>query len=535
MLEKNTYIIGLVFSILLFAGCEYEFQDPNEVVEEPVDPQSLVFDKYIALGGSYTAGFMDNALYSEGQRSAYPVLLSEVFKVANPDLTFTIPDVNDSIGYSRTVVVNRTETYHLGRLKFDEPGNVASIKSNAFAFIYDPAFDPGRAGCPHVVRSLYSLEPTRPQDYFAPYTGGEFHNYAIPNVSLVQMFNPGLGDELDVNYSPYYVRIQRGGFNTLIEDALSVDYTFFTMWFGITELSSFALDGGQGFLTSSADFRTRLRSVLGSVLRNKESFGMIATVPNILDFPFFTSTTQNSGVQSTFTLTAQEAEQINEAYWLQGYPRKEYFKQGENHYLIETRNGELRQFQPGKEFVTVDFAFVQDSLGDGQVIGCDGQVTQGLGMGIIHQNEVVEVEPGLTTPKAFPIRGELVLDADEVADLQQRADQYNDEIVNALNTVLADPDDLTVKALDRVALVDMARAFRELKRDGAIFDENGFPIMFFDDGIAGVFSSDGLHVTPKGHAWIANNFIRRLNGRFGTNFREIDLLKIRGNDYDFTP
>lgn len=536
MMKHNyLYKFGLAVALLVLQGCEYEFQDPNAVQPASVDPQNLDLDSYVAFGGSFTAGFMDNALYSEGQRSAYPMLIAEAFRAVEPDLEFNFPDVNDEIGYDTTIVVNQTQTYHLGRLKFDEPGNVASIKGSAFDFIFDPGFDPGREGCPHVPRALFSQSPTRPQDYFAPYSGPQIHNYALPNVSLVQQFNPGLGDPLDRNFNQYYNRIKNDQFPTVISDALNVDFTFFTMWFGLTEITSYALDGGEGFLTSSADFRVRLRAVLGDVLRSKSAAGMIATVPDILDFPFFTSTTQSSGVMDPFQLTAQKAQELNEAYWLQGYPRVEYFKAGLNHYLIETKTGALRQFDPANEYVTVDFAFVQDQLGTGERIACDNQTTEGIGLGIIHENELVEVEPGLSVPKAFPIPGNLVLDASEVRDMTQRIDQFNTEIRDALLTVIADPNDPSVAAITRVGLVDMHRAFKDFRRDGAIFDDNGFAIMYFDDGIAGVFSTDGLHPTPKGQAWIANHFIEAMNNRFNTNFEAVDLLQVRGNDYSFTP
>ena len=535
---KNIKYIGMLcLAAVMVQGCdEYKFDDPEPLLNSDVDPQALDFSGYISLGGSYTAGFMDNALYSEGQHSAYPVLLAETFRAANPSLVFNVPDVNDEVGYSRTVVVNQTETYHLGRFKFDEPGNVPAIKGNAYAYIYDPAFDPGRQGCPHVVRALFDDSPTRPQDYFTPYSGPKFQNYALPNVSLVQMFNPGLGDPLDANVNDYFLRVKNDTFNTVLDDALNQDYTFFTMWFGITELSTFALDGGQGFLTSSADFGVRIRAVIGDVLRSKSSHGLIAYVPNILDFPFFNGTTESSGVNTPFALTAQQAAELNRAYWLQGYPRVDYFHAGnDNHYLIETRTGALRQFRPGKEYVTIDFAFIQGQLGSGQARGCDGEVVDGIGLGIAHLNEVIEVDDGVSVPLAFPIPGQYVLDQDEVTSLTQRAAEYNDEISEALIEVLSDPDNLESKAINRIGIVEMDKAFLDFKRDGAIYDESGFPIMYYDDGIAGVFSADGLHVTPKGQAWVANEFIKKLNGRFGTNFSTIDLIPIRGNDYAFTP
>lgn len=63
-------------SALLLAGC---VGDGDDVVTEPAQPAlgGSMFQRYVSLGNSITAGFQSGGLTAAGQRNAYPVLLAE--------------------------------------------------------------------------------------------------------------------------------------------------------------------------------------------------------------------------------------------------------------------------------------------------------------------------------------------------------------------------------------------------------------------------------------------------------------------------
>lgn len=51
-------------------------EDDSPVIVEPADPPAL-FERYVSLGNSITAGYQSGGLHEELQREAYPVLLAE--------------------------------------------------------------------------------------------------------------------------------------------------------------------------------------------------------------------------------------------------------------------------------------------------------------------------------------------------------------------------------------------------------------------------------------------------------------------------
>ena len=85
----------LVLVSLTFVACTNN--DDTTVVEEPVVAGSANFTKYVALGDSFAAGYSDGALFVEGQKGAYPNLLSQQFAAAGGG-TFTTPFAADNVG-----------------------------------------------------------------------------------------------------------------------------------------------------------------------------------------------------------------------------------------------------------------------------------------------------------------------------------------------------------------------------------------------------------------------------------------------------
>ncbi|MBB2149672.1 SGNH/GDSL hydrolase family protein [Pedobacter gandavensis] len=110
-----------------------------------------------------------------------------------------------------------------------------------------------------------------------------------------------------------------------------------------------------------------------------------------------------------------------------------------------------------------------------------------------------------------PIESQWVLDQDEAAIVADYVSAYN-------NTIKS------VAASKGLAVVD---AYALLKEYGAGKVVNGVPISAAY--ITGnLFSLDGIHLTPMGYALVANEFIRAINGKYGSSIPVVDVTRYRG-------
>jgi hypothetical protein len=86
----------LLLVSLAFAACNSD-DDDQPVVQVPVTAGTANFSKYVALGNSLSAGYMDGALYIKGQENSQTKILSDQFKLAGGG-EFRIPYMNDNNG-----------------------------------------------------------------------------------------------------------------------------------------------------------------------------------------------------------------------------------------------------------------------------------------------------------------------------------------------------------------------------------------------------------------------------------------------------
>ena len=121
ILVKNIKLIAAaVFLTGALNACTYT---PPEPAEDPTNPRTppvagnADFSKYVAIGNSITAGFMDNALYLEGQQNAYPVILAERMKFVNNGAAFNFPTYGAAggAGFGGTVAGPGGTTIPVGR------------------------------------------------------------------------------------------------------------------------------------------------------------------------------------------------------------------------------------------------------------------------------------------------------------------------------------------------------------------------------------------------------------------------------------
>lgn len=111
----------------------------------------------------------------------------------------------------------------------------------------------------------------------------------------------------------------------------------------------------------------------------------------------------------------------------------------------------------------------------------------------------------------YPLDNNEVLDSEEIAQVQQNMTAYNAVI------------EAEVKARN-LALMNANELFNKLK--AGISQDNITLNTTFLTG--GVFSLDGVHLTPRGNAWIANEFLNAINQTYQSRIPLLDVSKYDG-------
>lgn len=105
-----------------------------------------------------------------------------------------------------------------------------------------------------------------------------------------------------------------------------------------------------------------------------------------------------------------------------------------------------------------------------------------------------------------PIPGHYILDASEVAAVKIATQGYNQTLADlavAKGLAFADADSFMAKA-----------------KSGLVYDGLRFSVSFVTGGI---FSLDGVHLSPRGNAIIANYFIDAINSKYGSTVPHVNV------------
>jgi len=114
----RTVSFGFFCSLLVFSACKPELDEPS------YNSGDADFSRYVAIGGSYTAGYMDNGLSLQSQLQSFPALLASRFQLAGGG-PFKQPLVNPGNGLSWDFNSNKC----IGRLHIVQKNNCLGISS----------------------------------------------------------------------------------------------------------------------------------------------------------------------------------------------------------------------------------------------------------------------------------------------------------------------------------------------------------------------------------------------------------------------
>lgn len=477
ILISSLAVAGLLFTV----SCNTEFD--TDVKDVKVTNGTADFTKYVALGNSLTSGYRDGALYLDGQNESYPSMIAQQMKLAGGASVFNQPLMADNLGGIPAVGVSNKLILTVSASGALAPVTASGTATNTIANIYKPE---------------------------AP-----IYNLGVPGAKSYHLVAPGYGSAAGLangTANPYFVRFASSSTTTVLADAMKINPTFFSLWIGNNDVLGYATSGGDGTnpITTEALF-TQAYTALVTTLTSAGAKGVVANIPDVTGIPFFTTVPYNPVPLDQASVTALNAQvfgplkQILTAYG-QG-SRLQLLGLANNPLLIKDENLTNLSTQITTALIGAGVNAQQAGL-MGQVFGQARHATR-ADLIPLTTSSVIGSAP--TSPLAvspfnkygvtFPLEDKHVLNATEVAEVTTATAKFN-TIISGL---------ASSKGL---AFVDANSKMKELSQSSGIqFDGVRYTAKFVTGG---TFSLDGVHLTGRGYAVIANEFIKAINNKYGS-------------------
>ncbi|HKL35432.1 MAG TPA: hypothetical protein VJ899_04005 [Salegentibacter sp.] len=502
------YIAVLALGIV---SCEPEFDNPVDEAGAYTNGEAD-FSRYVALGNSLTAGYADNALYITGQENAYPNILSQQFEKTQDVEEFTIPFMNDNAG-----------GLLLG-------GN--QITQNRLVLAVGQSGNPS----PQVYTGM------QPTTEVGNVLQGPFSNMGVPGAKSYHLGFSGYGNVQNLatqSANPYFVRFASSPEATVLEDALAQNPTFFSLWIGNNDVLGYATSGGTGeFQLNNLNPATygenditdpnAFAGIYGQMvqaLSASASGGVLVNIPDVAAVPFFNTIPNNAlalDAETAANLTGyfQAVSQVFAGGLMQqGVPAEQAqalasqyaitFNEGPNRFLIDVEPSEsnplgFRQMTAEEKLVlTIDQAALAQGYG---AVSLSPQVMQILGA--LQQGQApTQEEANALFGAVNGIDDADALDEGELANIEQATSAYNASIQAIANA-------------NGLGYVDAQGLLNQLAEGGIPFDGGTITSDFVTGG---AFSLDGIHLTPRGNAAMANEIIDVINSTYSANVPKVNV------------
>ncbi|MBF6610887.1 MAG: G-D-S-L family lipolytic protein [Chryseobacterium sp.] len=478
---KKIFISTLAVSLILFSySCDTDFE--NDLTQIPVTSGSADFSRYVALGNSLTAGYRDGALYIDGQNESYPLIVASQMKLAGGG-DFRQPLMADnlggipSVGFSNKRILTSTMELSIA------PGVGATTLANIFS-------------------------------------SGPYHNMGVPGAKSFHLGIAGYGNPANLPNAanPYFIRFAKNPTtSSVLTDALELNPTFFSLWIGNNDVLSYATSGGAGVdqkgnmnpatygandITDPTVFASVINNYVNALTANGAK-GVIANIPSVTSIPFFTRVP----AMPIAGLNDSQVTQLNSGY-------AQY-------------NAALAQ---AKSFALITDAEYQKRLikfeagiANGAVI-VDKDLTNLTAMQIPSYRQttandlILLTASAVLTPSAgggtsVPLTDQYVLTEMEANKVITATNAYN----VSLNTIAQSKGLAFVNAHSKMVELSSTSGIR--------WNSVKYTAEFVTGG---TFSLDGVHLTGRGAGLIANEFIKAINAKYGSNLPLTDINKYSG-------
>ncbi|MEZ4874388.1 MAG: G-D-S-L family lipolytic protein [Flavobacteriaceae bacterium] len=487
--------IGILLIALGFTACE---SDSSVIDETPVEltAGSADFSNYVSLGASFTAGYSDGALFVASQENSFPNILSQQFAAIGGG-EFTQPLTNDNIG-----------GLLLG-------GNVIAAPRLYF-----------NGSAPVRLDAL----PTTEVGAVMP---GPYNNMGVPGAKSFHLLANGYGNVAGVSLglaNPYYARMASNPNASMLEDALAQGPTFFTLSeIGGNDVLAYSISGGSGVdqtgnfdpttygpndITDPNVFANVFGTLVGA-LTGTGAKGVVTNVPYVTSLPYFTTvpyapldpTNPDFGPQIPI-LNATFAP-LNQAFAFLGVPERSivFSETAASPVVIfdETLPNISEQLnlvlQGGgvdpltAQLLSTQFAQSRQATAEDLLVLPSSSVIATLnedyfnaliGLGIPPATAGQLAVNGIT----YPLEDQWVLTQSESGAVKVATDAYNATIESVASSA-------------GLALVDLNGILQEASGTGITFDEYTLTTQLV---LGGLVSLDGIHLTFRGYALMANKF-----------------------------
>ncbi|AUC85717.1 G-D-S-L family lipolytic protein [Polaribacter sp. ALD11] len=512
---KNYKYIGLLLLSIGVASCDVNNElDPIAGEPEPVqvalNAGSLDFSKYIAVGASFTGGFTDGALFIKGQENSFPNILASKFKLVGGG-DFNQPLMGDNIGgfvYGGTAVQPPRLVFNATK---KAPARLNALPTTSFG-----------------VRA----------------TGSSFNNFGIPGAKSFHLTFAGYGAA-----NPYFGRMASSAGASVLNDAMAQNPTFFTLSeIGGNDVLGYATTGGDGsdMITPVSTFNAAFNGLVNGLTSNGAK-GVLATVPDITLLPHFTTVPYNplnpNDAVTGPTLKAQIPllnsvyGAVNQIYVGAGQPERAIvFSETETNAVViyDEDATDLSAAITTTLVASPTFIPFVESLGlpaaaAPLVAGLLGQqygkarsatssdlfvLPSSAVIGTVNMTSAgtLIAQSGGLLPASLagqfsaegitlPLADKWVLTPQEQLEIKTATDAYNSTITS-------------VASAKGLALIDLNAILREAA-NGIKFDNYTMTSGLVTGGLV---SLDGIHLTSRGYALMANKILGAIDVAYGSNF-----------------
>ena len=518
---KNIKYILLTSILIGFTACN---EDEYDYTPDPEPLPALTageadFTKYVAVGASFTAGYTDNALFINAQENSFPNTIAKEFaKIGGGN--FVQPLMNDNIG--GLLLGGQQDSRFAPRLYFysDQDPN--------------DDFDSGPYPLgivPHLNDFIGEIPTTEAFNNI----GSNFNNFGIPGAKSYHLTAPGFAAA-----NPYYTRIASGLTASVLSDAMAQNPTFFTLSeVGGNDVLGYATSGGDGSdpITPIGTFDFALNTLVSGLTANNAK-GVIGNLPNITSLSHFTTVPHNplSPTNPDFApqiplLNATFAP-LNQAFAFLGMPERAIVFSETEASPVVIHDESLPNIQPQLNAVLIgggldaatagvlsaQFAQSRQATADDLLVLPSSSVIATVNVAYYTQLVTAGV-PAATAGQlsvngvTFPLEDKWVLLPQEQDEIAMATQAYNASISAAASA-------------NGLALVDLNAILEEASSTGIVFDDY---TLNTDLVFGGLVSLDGVHLTARGYALMANSFLKAIDATYGSNFEASGNLAKAGD------
>jgi len=427
-------IVIVLFVSGFAASCKPKYEAP-ELTAGEINPA-----RFVMIGGCQTAGYMDDALTDYGQENSLANMIAGQLSEVGGGAFYQPLVSGSSVGISMTGL----SVLQLG-YKTDCEG-ATSLSPVRKATAGDGTI---------WTEQLYSAT-------------SNFGNYGIPGARISDLETAGYGSS-----NAFFGRMASGPGASVLGDAIAQNPTFFALNVGLDEVVTYAKSGATGATLLPKQEFEQVYGTLLSQLTSAGAKGVISTLPDVTQMPYFTTIPYNGLALGTADM--DNINLLNGVFNPLGY----FFEVGNNPFMIVDSTANtvaVRQANPGELLL---LSIPLDS------VKC-------------HQMGVL-----------YPFRDEFVLDQLELNQLRKRIADYNEVII-----ALAEQYGL--------ALVRADQFYTKLKNS---FAYNGANMSSkFVSG--GAYSLDGIQLNPRGSALLANEYIKAMNSAYKARVPQLNAVAL---------